>query len=113
MIKITVLLGVELISQPKGEDDREQSGKKKSGHKRSNGREKERILELAWPRYEDISGSGGKAPDILHLGTRWRQAVSFTLWLLKTLGMIGSLRKSESKVLHISCCLPMWIRGVI
>jgi hypothetical protein len=30
------------------------------------------------PRHEDVLGSGGKAPRILDLGTRWRWVVSFT-----------------------------------
>jgi len=30
------------------------------------------------PRHEDVCGSGGIAPRILNLGTRWRRVVSFT-----------------------------------
>jgi hypothetical protein len=36
------------------------------------------VLNYA-PRHEDLSGSGGIAPRILNLGTRWRRVVSFTL----------------------------------
>jgi len=32
--------------------------------------------------HEDIVGSGGIAPHILNLGTRWRQVVSFMTWPL-------------------------------
>jgi len=36
-------------------------------------------LFLNWvPRHEGILGSGGKAPRILDLSTRWRRVVSFT-----------------------------------
>jgi len=30
------------------------------------------------PRHEEVLGSGGLAPRILNLGSRWRWAVSFT-----------------------------------
>jgi hypothetical protein len=34
------------------------------------------------PGHEDVLESGGIAPRILNLGTRWRSAVSFKLWPL-------------------------------
>jgi hypothetical protein len=55
------------------------------------------------PRYEDVLGSGGIAPRIFNLGTRWRWVVSFTIrppyrWYLLDRRLGGPQKKKAMTV---------------